>query len=542
MLGNEITSGKTNKLFGVEQVLTRGEFAIFLHKLSTLHMQKNQLSVASEAELKAALSNDEIDKIVFTKNITAKMLPVLDRDIKIDLNGKVLTGNLVYKNHSDAETFQLISTATGGVLQGNLTVDVPRSDFVIGENVKVTGKTTIINVKENTFYNNGILSAVNTTGNVKLSGNLNSVTINQTAKVTVLDQSDIANLVLTINDVVLNAPIGTVKNVQVAEGIIVKDSLGKAVKTIPLIPVDTPLNEETTPSAVVESINSKLKVHEPKLEKLVLKTIKIEELIELDRVLSNEELSLGVLFKGADYDRNSKVSESEFAAYIGNLPSNTFTGDSANAKVFNVLQSIYGNKEKMDSVVKEINVSIQKLDLVTSVAYFNWDDVPLQKLIVLNETLKPSGLKLSELFAAADHDKNKKVDAGEFSAYVGSLPPNTIIGGPAEMKVFKALQDILGDGLENTIYTINAKFNIQGLNMDTLLFNKVPYEKLRDLNELLPFRSTNLKTLLTDADLDKSGEISEVEFASFIRGLTPDKTLSDSVEVKIIRALREIYK
>lgn len=293
LLGNKVTSGKTNTFFGVEQSLTRGEFAIFLHKLSTIHTPNIELSVATETELKSALSNDKVSKVVLTKNIVANALPTIERNVEIDLNGKTLTGKLKYKNYTVTNEFQLLSSVTGGVLQGDLSMDVPKSDFIVGENVRVTGNTTIINVKENTFYNNGSLQSVNiqdndgvsftnkgnvigmialnTTGNVKLSGKLDSVEVNQAAKITIEDSSTIKNLNVKVSDVVLNAPTGAIETTEVAPGIVIKDNAGNQVITKPTIP---PVPTKPTPAPVdVEKLISQYE----ELQKAYIKADLINE-------------------------------------------------------------------------------------------------------------------------------------------------------------------------------------------------------------------------------------------------------------------------
>lgn len=267
LLNSKVTSGKTATSFGLTQALTRGEFAIFLHKLSAVALPGAQVSVANATELSAALSNNNVTAVKLTNNITATALPVIKRNVKIDLNGKVLTGNLEYQDYVGTEEIQLLSSIAGGKLNGDLTIDAPKSDFNIGENVTVTGNTTIINVKENTFYNNGSLNTVdvkdndgfsfvnngpgvvttlsiNTTGNVTLTGKLDSVEVNQAANITVTASSDITNLDVKVENVILTAPTNTVKTMKTSPGVDVKDATGTTVVIAP------PSGGGTTPPPV----------------------------------------------------------------------------------------------------------------------------------------------------------------------------------------------------------------------------------------------------------------------------------------------------
>lgn len=261
LIEHKISTGKTPTTFGTQQPITRGEFAVFIHRLENLQKEVAPISVVvkNEEELMAAFENKEINKITLSENIIAKELPVIVRNIEVDLNGKTLIGNLKYSMPNEQKEVSLKSSQVNGKLQGDLTVDTPKADFVVGENVEIVGTAIIVNVKESTFHNKGTLNAVdiqdtdgtsfenhsqgaikgdvsiNTIGEVKLIGKVDSVEVNQAAKITVDAAATIAKLNVKVENVVLNAPKGSVGKVEAAAGVIVKDNTGAQVITQPAV-------------------------------------------------------------------------------------------------------------------------------------------------------------------------------------------------------------------------------------------------------------------------------------------------------------------
>ncbi len=92
-----------------------------------------------------------VKKIVLNNNLTANFNAT--RKVDFDLNGKTLTGNVSYD--TDAEGTILLSN---GTVTGNLTVDTPNVSFT--NSATVNGTTTIKDVANNTFTNNGLLNIV----------------------------------------------------------------------------------------------------------------------------------------------------------------------------------------------------------------------------------------------------------------------------------------------------------------------------------------------------------------------------------------------
>lgn len=316
LLENKVTRGKTSTTFGTDLAITRGEFAIFLYNLSVVQIPEYRMVVGSEADLKSVLTNSDVKEIVLLENITASALPVIDRNVQIDLNGKVLTGNLEYKDHSGYRAVELISSKEGGKFQGDLTVDVPNADFIVGEKVEITGKTTIINVKENTFHNKGVLNAVdirdndgvsfanggtgsvlgtvalNTTGKVKLMGTLNAVEVNQAANITVDASATINKLNVKISNVVLTAPKGSIGIIEASPGVIVKDPAGTQLETQPAVQPSQPSPSPSKPPVAV-NVTELIRKYEEKQKAFIESDFVNEELYEQHYylILAQEELA-----------------------------------------------------------------------------------------------------------------------------------------------------------------------------------------------------------------------------------------------------------
>jgi len=126
---------------------------------------------------------------------------VIDRLVNIDLNGKNIIGN-VKVNTSEIGKMTIKNTnTTVAEINGNLTVNVPNADFVVGNKVKVSETTTIKDVKSNTFYNYGTINkvVVNVTKTITLvnTGTINGVEIQSTNPVTIESNTD---LVITISN------------------------------------------------------------------------------------------------------------------------------------------------------------------------------------------------------------------------------------------------------------------------------------------------------------------------------------------------------
>jgi len=159
--------------------------------------------------LNAALKNSNVQNIVLEKDFTTNVS--VDRLVNIDLNNKTLTGDLSFS------TTQAGSIKLGkGTVTGNLTVDTPNVSFT--NEATVSGTTTIKDVANNTFTNNGSLQAVvlqdsngtrfvngqtgkitngltvDTTANVSLEGQFEKVILKQSAKVALKEDAKIVDL------------------------------------------------------------------------------------------------------------------------------------------------------------------------------------------------------------------------------------------------------------------------------------------------------------------------------------------------------------
>lgn len=255
LVAHEITTGKTKTSFGTTQAITRGEFAIFLHKLSKLEdAAPSYAMVKNETELQTALRNKDIQQILLAESFALSKDLVIERNVELNLNGQTLTGNVNYENSANADIF-FVSTKAGGKLAGNLTVNAPNADFTVGENIEITGATTINNVKASTFYNKGVLHSVvikdndgasfankdngivlndvalETIGNVSLIGNINLVTVNQAAKINVSENAAVKKMMFKVNGATVDNFKGKVDVMESLQGIAVKDSYGKLVET-----------------------------------------------------------------------------------------------------------------------------------------------------------------------------------------------------------------------------------------------------------------------------------------------------------------------
>ncbi|KXH84028.1 S-layer homology domain-containing protein [Sporosarcina sp. HYO08] len=258
LVDHNVTSGKTATSFGTGRAITRGEFAIFLHRLSKLEREepkeeaKEKIEVYNEADLIAALEDSKITKVLLGADITSDSIPTIQHKVEIDLNGKTLKGIVKYDIPNGTDTITLASSKNGGKVQGDLSVNTPKADFIVGENVEIAGTTTIVNVKESTFYNKGILNAVviedhdgtsfanqgnvkgnvavETDGAIMLMGKIDAVVVNKAADITVAESATIKSMTVTVNGVTVNAPAGTVHTIQASDGVTVMDPDGKSVE------------------------------------------------------------------------------------------------------------------------------------------------------------------------------------------------------------------------------------------------------------------------------------------------------------------------
>lgn len=296
LVATEITSGKTKTSFGTTQAITRGEFAIFLHKLSKLeNAAPSSAIVKNELELQAALKNTDIQHILLTEGVVLSKDLIIKRNVKLDLNGQTLSGNVSYENTANTELF-LISSKKGAKLAGNLSVNIPNADFTVGENVEITGSTTIVNVKASTFYNRGILHSVvisdidgasfanvengivleelalDTTGKVALIGSINLVTVNQAAKINVGEKAFVKKMMFKANGATIDNFKGKIDILEALQGIIVKDSFGKLVE----VKTDNP----SSPGIITTAYVKNLEELEAALAAARIKTINLTQNIE----------------------------------------------------------------------------------------------------------------------------------------------------------------------------------------------------------------------------------------------------------------------
>lgn len=107
--------------------------------------------VSTVQELTAALANVNVKKIVLNNNLTSNFNAT--RKVDFDLNGKTLTGNVSYDTAEEGTIL-----LSNGIVTGNLTVDTPNVSFT--NSATVNGTTTIQDVANNTFTNNGLLNIV----------------------------------------------------------------------------------------------------------------------------------------------------------------------------------------------------------------------------------------------------------------------------------------------------------------------------------------------------------------------------------------------
>ncbi|SHI53026.1 Ig-like domain-containing protein [Lutispora thermophila] len=151
------------------------------------------------ADLLEALTNKNLRKIKLS-NPGA----VIDLKANNDLEGKLKIGRLVDIDFNGAEvkgdiTFDTTEvgqmTISKGKINGDLVVNVPKADFVVGTGMTVTGNVTIKDVKSNSFYNEGVLGTVvvEAAKAIRLvnKNNIDKVAINTTSTVTLESARDI---------------------------------------------------------------------------------------------------------------------------------------------------------------------------------------------------------------------------------------------------------------------------------------------------------------------------------------------------------------
>lgn len=129
------------------------------------------------------------------------------RKVNINLGGKTLTGNLSYDT-TEAGSILL----SNGTVTGNLTVDTPNVSFT--NSATVNGTTTITDVANNTFTNNGYLGAVviNDANGTRFvnSGTVGTVTIGGTGNGSVLLEGAFSNVTVDrTSTIVLDGSIST---------------------------------------------------------------------------------------------------------------------------------------------------------------------------------------------------------------------------------------------------------------------------------------------------------------------------------------------
>lgn len=108
-------------------------------------------TVTTASELRDALANRTVTKVILGANITADA--TITRKVDLDLDGKTLTGNASFTTTATGTV-----TLGAGTVTGTLTVNTPKASFV--NNATVNGITTITDVADHTFTNNGTLHGV----------------------------------------------------------------------------------------------------------------------------------------------------------------------------------------------------------------------------------------------------------------------------------------------------------------------------------------------------------------------------------------------
>lgn len=175
-------------------------------------------TVSDANELKAALADDSLRTIVLGGDIDAPKGLEVNRLVNIDLSGKTITGNVTVNTKEGGK----MNITGSGTIEGNLTVNTPNADFTVDSGVTVTGDTTVKDVANSSFINEGTLAKVviedpngssfenngttgdvqiNTIGSVTLKGQLENVVANKAAKLTI--DGKVATLTATAKGVVL---------------------------------------------------------------------------------------------------------------------------------------------------------------------------------------------------------------------------------------------------------------------------------------------------------------------------------------------------
>lgn len=130
--------------------------------------------VRDESALAAALDDSTTTSIIFTDDLVLSSKLLLDRPVKLNLNGKTLTGEVEYA----FETEDDLELAGRGEINGNLSVNAPNAS--VTNHLRVTGTITIVDVASATWNEYGPENHLVVAGSnlqVKLYNGAQSITI-----------------------------------------------------------------------------------------------------------------------------------------------------------------------------------------------------------------------------------------------------------------------------------------------------------------------------------------------------------------------------
>ena len=230
-------NGYPDGSFGPEKFITRGEAAAILDKIFNKvepilpKIITAPGDVKDKTELINACDNSKVEKIEVLRDIDlgGKTLKI-NRFVNIDLNGYTIKGDITVDTRADGKM-----TIEDGMLTGSLILDMGNGDFTNKANIK--GTTTIKDIKNSTFINEGTLSSVeiednngasfinnrnmdklilNTDGKVKIDGEIPQLVVNKAAKITL--ENKVTKIVIAKDaynfEIKLDSNKAEVKNVE----------------------------------------------------------------------------------------------------------------------------------------------------------------------------------------------------------------------------------------------------------------------------------------------------------------------------------------
>jgi len=134
--------------------------------------------VGDEQTLAKALNDATTTSIIFTKDLVLSTKLSFDRPVKLNLNGKTLTGEVEYAFETEGE----LALAGTGVINGNLSINAPYAS--VTNHLHVTGTVTITDVASETWHEYGHDNHLVVAGSnlrVNLYNDAQSITISEGA-------------------------------------------------------------------------------------------------------------------------------------------------------------------------------------------------------------------------------------------------------------------------------------------------------------------------------------------------------------------------